>query len=115
VRFLVSIAVLLAVVSTALVAVCQHSETRRLQRRVWQLEQRKVDLEHATRRLEAAVAAARTPRRLLAESDLYGPGTPPAAPPPSGAYAQPTPGEPVAPEDVPPGFVLGNAFEGDGR
>ena len=99
-RFLVTIAVLLAVVATALVAVCQHSETRRLQHQVWQLEQRKVDLERARRRLEAAVEETRTPRRLLAESDLYGPGLL----------------DPDALQDaLPDGFVMGDAFEGGSR
>lgn len=84
-RFLVTISVLLAVVGTALVAVCQHSETRRLQHSVWQLEKRKLELERSARRLEAAVAATRTPRRLLTSRDLAS------------------------------DFDLGDAFEGDGR
>lgn len=64
-RVVVTIAVLLAVVATALVAVCQHSETRRLQHDVWQLEKRKERLERERRRVAASVSARRTPRNLL--------------------------------------------------
>lgn len=69
-KVVVTIAVLLAVVATALVTVCQHSETRRLQHEVWRLERHKERLERSRRRLEAAVEAGRTPRRLLGEHDL---------------------------------------------
>ncbi len=71
-KVVVTIAVLLAVVATALVAVCQHSETRRLQHDVWRLERRKEDLQRERRRLEAAVEASRTPRRLLEEHQAEG-------------------------------------------
>jgi hypothetical protein len=86
-RLLVTAAVLLAVVSTALVAVCQHTETRRLQYRVWQLERRSERLERARLRLGAAVAAGRTPRRLLEDQDARGDGLPPALPDPQAARA----------------------------
>ncbi len=66
-RTVVTIAVLLAVVAMALVAVCQHSETRRLQRDVWQLEKRKERIERERQRVAASVAARRTPRSLLVE------------------------------------------------
>jgi hypothetical protein len=66
-RAVVTIAVLLAVVAMALVAVCQHSETRRLQHEVWQLEKRKERIERERERVAASVAARRTPRSLLIE------------------------------------------------
>ena len=68
-RVAVTIAVLLAVLATALVAVCQHSEIRRLQYRVWQLEHRRERLERKYERLTRAIEATRTPRRLLTERD----------------------------------------------
>ena len=71
-KVLVTIAVLLAVVATALVAVCQHSETLRLQHDVWQLERRKQRLERERLRLESAIEASRTPRRLLGEYERDG-------------------------------------------
>lgn len=71
-RVVVTIAVLLAVVATALVTVCQHSETRRLQHDVWQLERRKQRLDRSRRALEGAVEASRTPRRLLEEHGRVG-------------------------------------------
>lgn len=64
-KFVVTIAVLLAVVAIALVTVCQHSETRRLRHDVWKLEQRKERLERSRRGLQGAVEAGRTPRHLL--------------------------------------------------
>jgi hypothetical protein len=69
VKLLVTASVLLAVVATALVAVCQHTETRRLQYRVWQMERRSERLERSRLRLGASLAAGRTPRRLLEEHD----------------------------------------------
>ena len=66
-RAVVTIAVLLAVVAMALVAVCQHSETRRLQHEVWQLEKRKERIERERERVAASVASRRTPRSLLIE------------------------------------------------
>lgn len=68
-RVAVTIAVFLAVLATALVAVCQQSETRRLQYRVWQLERRRERLERRYERLARAIAAMRTPRRLLSDRD----------------------------------------------
>lgn len=66
-KAVVTIAVLLAVVAMALVAVCQHSETRRLQHEVWQLEKRKERIERERQRVAASVDARRTPRSLLIE------------------------------------------------
>jgi hypothetical protein len=68
-RIALTLAVLLAVVATALVGVCQHSETRRLRNRVWRLERRSDRLERQRQRLAAAADAARTPRRLLEARD----------------------------------------------
>lgn len=119
-RILVTAAVLLAVVSTAMVAVCQHSETRRLQHRVWQLERRRERLERTRRRLIAAIEAARTPRRLLSELD----GRPtqpleqPAQPGRASSTYQPADSAPRARNGapaVPAGFVVGNNFEGGTR
>lgn len=114
-RFVVTGAVLLAVVSTAVVAVCQHSESRRLQHRLWQLEKRRLRLERQAQRLESAVQAGRTPRRLLVETDLElldGLTNPVDA-----AEAIPAPRRERAPEEIalPPGFVTGGNFEGGDR
>ncbi len=121
-RFAVTVAVLLAVVSTALVAVCQHSESRRLQHRVWQLERRRIRLERQAERLQAAVEAGRAPRRLLVEYDMNLRGATASetanAPTPE---TEPTPApEPTTPEArgdivLPSGFVTGGNFEGGGR
>ena len=108
-KIAVTAAVLLAVVSTAVVTVCQHSETRHLEYRVWQLERRRERLERDRRRLEAALSATRTPRRLLG-----------APPPQDGPAPIRSFGTPVAPRTptaatVPPGFQLGDNFEGGER
>ncbi len=113
-RFVVTFAVLLAVVATALVAVCQHSETRRLQYRVWQFERRSERLERARHRLQLAIEATRTPRALLTELDGIAPA---AAPAPE---ARPGPYEPPASSGGPvfqavPGFRPGSNFEGTAR
>ena len=122
-RILVTAAVLLAVVSTAMVAVCQHSETRRLQHRVWQLERRRERLERTRRRLVAAIEAARTPRRLLSELDgrptqpLVQPAQP-AHPGRASSTYEPADSAPRARNGapaVPAGFVVGNNFEGGTR
>ena len=119
-RILVTAAVLLAVVSTALVAVCQHSETRRLQHRVWLLERRRERLERTRHRLESAIEAARTPRRLLSEID----GIPlrPLELPRPADFATPVYEAAGAgsssdrPALAPPvGFVAGDNFERGGR
>ncbi len=119
-RIAVTGAVLLAVVSTAVVAVCQHSESRRLQHRIWQLEKRRLRLEKQAQRLESAVEADRTPRRLLVECDLKRiggaarPGTEhatPAAEDDTSAERGTAPSEIV----LPPGFVTGGNFEGGDR
>lgn len=115
-RFAVTVAVLLAVVSTALVAVCQYSESRRLQHRVWQLERRRIRLERQADRLQSVVEAGRTPRRLLVEYDLHlktveSEERAPAATPATESVA------PAAATDIalPSGFVTGGNFEGGGR
>lgn len=117
-RFVVTVAVLLAVVATALVAVCQHSETRRLQHRVWQLERRRIRLERQAHQLESMVEAGRTPRRLLVEHDL---NMRAAAPSREDAANETEP--PATPRDdargneiaLPAGFVTGGNFEGERR
>jgi hypothetical protein len=105
-RALLTPAVLLAVMATAMVAVCQHAETRRLQHGVWQLEKRKASLDRTCRRLAAEVRAMRTPRRLLEALDAQ-----PAA---AGADRDSDPARALD-EELPAGFVLGDAFEEDGR
>ena len=113
-RIAVTAAVLLAVVATAVVAVCQHSETRHLQYRVWQLERRGERLERDRRRLRGAIGALRTPRRLLREHDFDAPprdaaaelGTRPA---------RSHPGPATSALDAPVGFDPGDNFEGAGR
>ncbi|MDA1195069.1 MAG: hypothetical protein O2894_07775 [Planctomycetota bacterium] len=68
-RLMLTIAVLLAVVATALVGVCQYSETRRLEHDVWQMEKQRDRLERARRGLEATIEERRTPRHLLTQHD----------------------------------------------
>ncbi len=113
-RFVVISAVLLAVVSTALVAVCQHSETRRMQRRVWQLEQRRIRLERQAQRLLGAIDATRTPRRLLVEHDLGAPsgGAGPSEDKPHANAPDTTPPRAGVSDALPAGFVTGRNFEG---
>ncbi len=113
-RFAVISAVLLAVVSTALVAVCQHSETRRVQRRVFQLEQRRIRLDRQAQRLLGAIDATRTPRRLLVEHDLKAParGARPSADKPSPSTPDTTPPRSGVVDALPAGFVTGRNFEG---
>jgi len=112
-RFAIVVAVLLAVVSTAVVGVCQHSESRRLQHRVWELERRRMRLEREAERLEFAIESARTPRRLLQEHD----GLCVPAPVSDERAPDPLPTTPPATDSVPlpPGFVTGGNFEGEGR
>jgi hypothetical protein len=98
-RFVLTGAVLLAVVGTALVAVCQHSERRRLQRCIWELDRRRERLEREALRLDAVVEAGRTPRRLLEARD---------------AYAGAAPAASAAPW-FPPGLRGREHFEGGGR
>ncbi len=89
-RVALTVAVLLAVVSMALVAVCQHSETRRLQYRIWQLERRRERLERTQNRLSLSIDATRTPRRLLSEQDVRQ-GRTPATSPAAAAPVAPAP------------------------
>lgn len=93
-RIAVTVAVLLAVLATALVAVCQRSEIRHLQYRVWQLERRRERLERMYERLTRAIEATRTPRRLLLEHDGR-----PQAPAPLPREAQDE--DPAAPAGAP--------------
>lgn len=126
-RLVLTSAMLLAVVATALVAVCQHSETRRLQRHVWQLEKRRVRLERQAERLSAAIQATRTPRRLLVEHDLElidlmgGPFGDDVEAEVEVDWPLPLPQPAPAPQAeriearLPAGFVSGGNFEGGGR
>jgi len=65
----VSIAVLLAVVATAVVSVCQRAQARHLQAEVYALERRHERLEREIRRIGAALAQARAPKSLLEAHD----------------------------------------------
>jgi hypothetical protein len=68
-RALTAIAVLLAVVGTALVGVREKSETTRLRYRVAELERRRDVLERQVREVRSAAASALAPRGLLEEHD----------------------------------------------
>ena len=121
-RIAVTAAVLLAVVATAVVTVCQHSETRHLQYRVWRLERRRERLQRDKERVRAAIESARTPRRLLVEHGL---GLDPAAlrPREFNPEAAHLPilsraGQASTPHDsgvFPAGFNPGDNFEGGER
>ena len=121
-RIAVTAAVLLAVVATAVVTVCQHSETRHLQYRVWRLERRRERLQRDRERVRAAIESARTPRRLLVEHDL---GLSPTAPRPRGFSPEAAyppilsrAGQAYPPHDpslFPAGFDPGDNFEGGER
>ena len=114
-KIAVTAAVLLAVVATAVVTVCQHSETRQLQYRVWKLERRRERLERDRRRLTSAIEAARTPRRLLGTSQH------PACPTPGTSalrgFGPPVPAQPAPTPfaGFPEGFEPGDNFEGGQR
>jgi hypothetical protein len=69
VRSLPAIAVVLAVVATALVGVRQHGECRRLERKVWEAMRRRDALTKQVRELETAIQEVLSPRRLLEEHD----------------------------------------------
>ncbi len=61
-------AMLLAVLATAVVGVCEQAEVRHHEYRVWSLERRRAAAERQIQRLEAAARAARAPRVLLGAS-----------------------------------------------
>jgi hypothetical protein len=69
VRRLTAMAVLLAAVATALVAVREQAENRRMERRVWDGMRRRDGLLHQRRELEARIAEALSAVRLLDEYD----------------------------------------------
>ena len=62
-------AVVLAVVATALVGVRQHGESRRLERRVWDAMRRRDALTKQARELETSIEELLSPKRLLEERD----------------------------------------------
>ena len=66
-RAALTLAVLLAVVSVAMVAVCEFSEVRRLRYRLWESERRRDSLARQLRELDAAIGARNTPRSLFEE------------------------------------------------
>jgi cell division protein FtsL len=65
----VSVAVLLAVVATAVVSVCQRAQARHLKAEVYELERRHERLDREIRRIGAALEQARTPKSLLEAHD----------------------------------------------
>lgn len=77
------IAVVLAVVATALAGVKEQSESRRLQYDIPTLERRRDLLERRVRAAEAGVARALSARSLLLEREAAAlpPGTPPGGEP----------------------------------
>jgi hypothetical protein len=68
-RAATNLAVILAVVATALAGVKEQSESRRLQYAIPRLERRLDLLERRHRAVEASVARALSPRSLLVEQE----------------------------------------------
>ena len=68
-RTLTPIALLLAVIATAVVGVCELTEVRRLQYEIWTQEARRQRAEQRLKRLAAAARAARVPRSLMPAGD----------------------------------------------
>ena len=68
-RMLPVMAVVLAVVATALVGVRQHGESRRLERRVWDAMRRRDVLTKQARELETSIEELLSPKQLLEERD----------------------------------------------
>ena len=83
-KSLTPFAMLLAVLATAVVGVCEQAEIRHYEYRVWELERRRHSAERQILRLEAAARAARAPRVLLGDD----------------TNADPRPGEPWAMGDL---------------
>ncbi|MGE0192665.1 MAG: hypothetical protein AB7T63_11575 [Planctomycetota bacterium] len=83
-KSLTPFAMLLAVLATAVVGVCEQAEIRHYEYRVWELEGRRRSAERQILRLEAAARAARAPRVLLGDD----------------ASADPRPGDPWAMGDL---------------
>ena len=78
-RTATTIAVVLAVVATALAGVKEQSESRRLQIDIPRLERRRDLLERRLRAAEASVARALSPRSLLTALDEPAPPAPPVS------------------------------------
>ena len=68
-RALPIMAVVLAVVATALVGIRQQDESRRLERLVWDAMRRRDALTKQMSDLETSIEALLSPRRLLEERD----------------------------------------------
>ncbi len=67
------IAVLLATVATAMVAVCEFTEIRRIQYQSYKVERRSEQTERRILRLRGSIEALTTPRRLLEHLDAPAP------------------------------------------
>ena len=61
-----TLALLAASVATAVVGICEFTQVRSLQYRVWSLERRRDQIERRIQRVGAAARARRTPRSILA-------------------------------------------------
>ena len=68
-RTIPALAVVLAVVATALVGVRQHGECRRLEREVWESMRRRDALTKQVHELKTAIQDVLSPRRLLEDLD----------------------------------------------
>ena len=65
-KWMTTLALLAATVATAVVGVCEFTQVRSLQYRVWNLERRRDKIERRIQRVGAAARARRTPRSILA-------------------------------------------------
>lgn len=65
-KWMTTLALLAASVATAVVGICEFTQVRSLQYRVWSLERRRDQIERRIQRVGAAARARRTPRSILA-------------------------------------------------
>lgn len=65
-KWMTTLALLAAAAATAVVGVCQFTQVRSLQYRVWRLERRRDHIERRIQRVGATARARRTPRSILA-------------------------------------------------
>lgn len=65
-KWMTTLALLAATAATAVVGICEFTQVRSLQYRVWSLERRHDKIERRIQRVGAAARARRTPRSILA-------------------------------------------------
>ena len=65
-KWTTTLALLAAAAATAVVGICEFTQIRALQYRVWSLERRRDLIERRIQRVGAAARARRTPRSILA-------------------------------------------------